>query len=78
MSMRNPGRKKYGTINRERKWHIGSVVAGVDAFPHPLPGFNIKGRELMKTFPGGVMTALILIVIIFYAGDTLIEIINRE
>ena len=78
MSSGKPKQKTYGTINKERKWHIRSVIAQADSFPHPLPGFNIKGREQMKTSPGGALTALILVVIIFYAGDTLMKIINRE
>ena len=32
----------------------------------------------MKTLPGGIATALILVVILFYAINTLIKLVNKE
>lgn len=67
-----------GKLGRERKWHIRSVLTQADAFPQDLPSFNIKGQTNMKTFPGGILTAIILIVMLFYSLDKFISLMQKE
>ena len=44
----------------ESPYHITNFLRSIDRFGHPVPTFNIKGTNKIKTAFGGVLTALIM------------------
>ena len=50
----------------ESPWLIMNFLRRIDNFGYPLPGFNIKGEDRVKTAFGGIMTATVIILTIVY------------
>ena len=51
---------------RESPWHISSFVREIDQFGSPIPAFNIKGSEKVKTTFGGILSATIVVLTLGY------------
>ena len=43
-----------------------------------MPGFNLKGKEKVSSVFGGLMTVILIIVMLLYAGIKAMMLINRE
>ena len=44
----------------ESPWHIAGFLRKIDRFGYPIPTFNIKGADKVKTAIGGILTATIM------------------
>ena len=44
----------------ESPYHITNFLRSIDRFGQPVPTFNIKGTNKIKTAFGGVLTAVIM------------------
>ena len=58
--------------------NITKVITQFDSFGHPIPGFNLQGRYKIGTIPGGICTALIAVIILIYATQKVVVLINME
>ena len=65
-------------LGREKKWHVRSVITDADFFAKQVPSLNIKGETDVKTFSGGVLTAVIMTIILFYALDNFISLVEKD
>ena len=50
----------------ESAWHINSFFRKVDKFGQPIPAFNVKGKDKVKTVAGGVLTVATLVLALGY------------
>ena len=55
------------SIYNRNKWQTGKVLESFDSFGEPVPGFNIKGQDSVKTRIGGVLTLIISATVLLYA-----------
>ena len=56
--------KKKDSANEfwESSWSVRSFLRECDLFGRPIPAFNIKGKDEVKTAIGGILSALIMTV----------------
>ena len=69
--------KKGGTPHWESSWSVTSFLRLYDIFGSAVPGFNIKGKQKVTTWFGGIMTLLILTVAIGYSVTKTYDLIRR-
>ena len=55
-----------------------SLVKRVDRYGADLPSFNLKGKESVKTFSGGIMTVIILAITLLFAGIKMEQLVMRK
>ena len=51
---------------RESPWHITNFIRELDKFAQPIPAFNIKGRDEVKTVAGGFLTMATIVLTLGY------------
>ena len=56
----------------------GSLLERMDAFGMPLPSFNLRGKEFIRTRLGGVCTLLILAIVLLYASVKFMHLQTRH
>lgn len=54
------------------------VLEQIDWFKRDIPGFNLKGKQHVSSVYGGLMTTVMLVVMLLYAGLKLGQLVNRE
>ena len=59
-------RSKSDTMFSESPWHISSILRKIDRFGKPIPAFNMKGKDQIKTVIGGIMTTAIITLTLGY------------
>ena len=77
-----PNRKKEqnsksGTPHWESSWSVFNFLSQFDAFGSPVPGLNIKGKNKVTTWLGGIMTVTILTVALGYSVTKTYDLIRR-
>jgi hypothetical protein len=60
------------------KWHIGSVLTGLDGYARKVPTFNIHGDTEVKTAVGGVLTCAIILLVLGYGAIKAIQLAGRQ
>lgn len=60
--------QRRNTSSLKGSWRIDKIVEHIDAFGYYLPAFNLGGRAVVKTTTGGIFTAMIAILMVFYAS----------
>ena len=50
----------------ESAWHINSFFRKVDRFGQPIPAFNVKGKDKVRTVIGGILTIAIITLTLGY------------
>ena len=55
----------------ESPWHMTNFFRRLDKFGEPLPAFNIKGEEEVKTVVGGILTFFSIILTLMYFASKL-------
>ena len=66
MPKKQNGSPKDSKQFKESPWHISSFLRTIDRFGSPIPAFNIKGTEKVKTTAGGILTATIMVFTLSY------------
>ena len=51
----------------ESPWHVMTFLRKLDKFGQPIPAFNLKGEDKVKTSLGGLLTAAIMTTVLGYA-----------
>ena len=62
----------------ESKYSVRSFLRECDIFGHPIPAFNIKGKDRVNTAIGGIMSAVIMTVTFGYAIKKFHQLILKE
>ena len=57
---------KSDTLFVDSPWHITNILRRLDRFGQPIPAFNMKGKDSIKTVIGGVLTAAIITLTLGY------------
>ena len=65
-------------VKRGKRWHINRVLHQVDMFGKPIPAFNIKGENSVKSLAGGCLTLTIMGLVFTYAVIKGVQLINRS
>ena len=60
------------------RWHFLNVIRNLDTFGKEVPAFNIDGETKINTIVGGILTALIFMTGLLYAGVKLDHLLNRD
>ena len=47
-------------------WSVRSFLRECDIFGRPIPAFNIKGKDKVKTAIGGILSAMIMTITLGY------------
>ena len=47
-------------------YSVRSFLRECDIFGHPIPAFNIKGKDKVKTAIGGILSAIIMTITLGY------------
>ena len=55
-------------FTKREKWQTGRVLESFDSFGEPVPGFNVKGQDMVTTRSGGVVTLIIAVMVLLYAA----------
>ena len=55
-------------FTKREKWQSGHVLQSFDTFGEPVPGFNVKGQDMVTTRIGGVVTVIIAFLVFLYAS----------
>ena len=63
---------------RESPWHFTNFLHRIDKFGQPIPGFNIKGQNEVKTAIGGIMTAIIVSITLGYFATKFNGLLNGD
>ena len=50
----------------ESRWSVTNFLRDCDLFGQPIPAFNIKGKDQVKTAIGGILSAIIITVTLGY------------
>ena len=48
-------------------WSVRSFLRECDIFGQPIPAFNIRGKDKVKTAWGGILSAIIMTISLGYA-----------
>ena len=56
--MRQAKKESNPVMFSETPWHINSFFRNVDRFGQPIPAFNVRGKDKVKTVVGGILTTL--------------------
>ena len=59
-------------------WHIFNVLRGIDLFGEQVPSFNIKGENFVNTVVGGMLTGVIYLIVLAFAGLKMIQLVNKN
>ena len=63
---------------RLQSWHLNSLLTNIDVFGKPLPAFNLKGKPIVHTMTGGIVTFTIVVIMVIYASIKLIQLFDRH
>ena len=55
-------------FTKREKWQSGRVLESFDSFGEAVPGFNVKGQDMVTTRVGGVVTVIIGVLVLIYAS----------
>ena len=56
---------------------VASVLKRIDIFGKPLPGFNVKGSDVVNTIVGGFTTIIIAGIVLIYATTKLFHLHSK-
>ena len=59
--------KKRGASWDFRKFRLQNSLETLDLFKQPLPQFNMRGRTMIPTITGAIMSFIIVIVMLLYS-----------
>ena len=60
-------------------WRIpGNLLRSLDMFGAPLPAFNIRGEEIVKTLPGGCLSVVMLSITLLFGLLKLQHLLERK
>ena len=62
----------------ESPWYILNILRHLDRFGEPVPAFNIKGINQVKTAFGGIMTTMIMLFTLGYFNNKLNTALKKE
>ena len=65
-------------IFKESPWYIMNTLRHLDRFGEPIPAFNIKGEDKVKTAFGGIVTLLVVFLTISYFINKLNAIVVKK
>ena len=55
-----------------------NFIRNTDLYGVPVPSFNLKGEAEVKTVVGGLLTFSIILLVLYYASNTMIEVLERQ
>ena len=73
----NRGMYRGNTSSSKKKYHFIDRMRMFDMFGQPLPTFNVRGEEFLKTKFGAFVTMLLLTSIIMYGMLKFIQMESR-
>ena len=59
-------------------WHLQNVITNQDMFGRPIPSFNLKGEDEVKTITGGVLTIMLILTILAYGSNKALELFKKN
>ena len=54
------------------------MLKDLDLFAIPLPGFNIKGKEAVSTYAGGMLSLAIMYISLMFAALKMVHLLSRH
>ena len=57
---------------------VENSLAALDFFPIPIPSFNIRGRTKVSSILGSVLSAIVLLVVLFYGAGKFRHLLERS
>ena len=60
------------------RWNPRQAFIKVDKFGREIPAFNFNGESKVKSFLGGFVTVSLIAILVIFAADNLLDLINRE
>ena len=69
-----PGVYKRG---ERPSWHIFNSLRGIDLFGQPVPSFNVKGEDSINTVVGGVLSGMVMLITLAFAGHKVVQLIEK-
>ena len=71
------GRETSNFGSYRPRWHINNYFVNMDSFGKEVPGLNVKGLSHFGTIYGGIITAAILTLSLFYAVIKTIHLVSK-
>ena len=59
-------------------WHIYNFLRGVDMFGQEVPGFRIKGQRSVNTVLGGILSSIVILITLLFAGLKMVQLVNKN
>ena len=60
------------------KCQLRDGLAALDFFPTPIPSFNIRGQTQISSIFGSILSAIVLLVILFYGANKFRHLLERQ
>ena len=74
---RRYSRTTFAQKNYYRRWSSQTMLGMIDLFQQPLPAFNYRGQTTVASWPGGLVSFIIAIVMMIYGAIKLVQLLNR-
>ena len=70
-------RRTFAEKDYYRRWSTQSMLTWIDFFQQPLPTFNIKGRKSVASWPGGMCSFAIILLLLIYGAVKVVQLLSR-
>ena len=69
---------KNRLTGRRPNWHLKNVLTNHDMFGRPVPSFNLRGEDEVKTISGGIFTIILTLTILAYGSNKALELYRKN
>lgn len=72
------GNKRKPKPFSKSRWNVLNFLAKFDLFGEPIPAFNVRGKDKVKTPPGGILSTIIITISLGFAIIKWFELMARS